>query len=123
MFDQVVCFSYDPSRKSTVFNSFTNLFFSQSKSSSNENTHVEEEGQPTTEGDSTEVTEIASDVGAITLTRVPSDSASNTENPMVDEDSVKRLMDMGFVAEVSRNVLLKHKGNETAAVNELLSSK
>lgn len=63
-------------------------------------------------------------VGSLTLERVDSSASSSSsgESGLVDENSVKRLMDMGFMADVSRATLLKHNGNETAAVNELLSS-
>jgi hypothetical protein len=44
------------------------------------------------------------------------------ESDWVDENSVKRLTDMGFMADMSRATLRKHNGNETAAINELLSS-
>jgi len=66
-------------------------------------------------------------VATLTLENVDSSASSSSASSssgssLVDENSVKRLMDMGFMADVSRNTLLKHNGNETAAVNELLSS-
>lgn len=118
---EVIRFSYDPSRKTTVFSSFTNLFF-QTKSTNE--IPVEENVQASADsGNSDEkVTEIAHDVEAMTVNNEVAKNTATVDTSLVDENSVKRLMDMGFVEEVSRNVLLKHNGNETAAINELLGS-
>lgn len=112
---QVIRFSYDSSRKKTVFNSFAKLFSRSEGGGKAEKEGGQEEGESSTVVDS---------AAAVTPT-VPVEGAGQEGaggDGLVDENSVRRLMDMGFVAEVSRSTLLKYNGNETAAINELLSS-
>lgn len=116
----IVRFSYDPSRKPTVFGAFSKMFSrksnpsEQSKSTSENNIDEKADQNSPLEDDNN-----AADAPVLTKT---SSSQSTDDSALVDENSVQRLVNMGFDAEISRNSLLKHNGNETAAINDLLSS-
>lgn len=81
-----------------------------------------EDTSSTTAGPGPDGSALDGPVASLTLEKVDSTASSSHESALVDENSVKRLMDMGFMGDISREVLLKHNGNETAAINELLAS-
>jgi hypothetical protein len=122
-FPQVIRFSYDPSRKPTVFNAFSKMFFQASTPKEDDETKKTIEESNASEGTSLEE---LGDAPLPTLDRIDSSASTSSCNGesgiLVDENSVKRLMDMGFLADVSKRTLIKHNGNETAAINELLGS-
>mmetsp|Transcript_25306 Transcript_25306/g.42700 ORF Transcript_25306/g.42700 Transcript_25306/m.42700 type:complete len:504 (-) Transcript_25306:849-2360(-) len=123
---QVIRFSYDPSRKTTIFSAFSSLFAKSSTPNGSATTEKDEKTDNTDKesenlGDQA-VENVVNNVESMSLTREASSNSQNSESGLVDEGSVRRLMDMGFMADISRATLLKHNGNETAAINELLGS-
>lgn len=110
---KVMRFSYDSSRKQTIFNSFAKMF---TRSSGPSDTDAKKEEAVDEKEELSDVLETPPP-----LERDNSSASTSSTNGVVDENSVKRLVDMGFVADVSREMLIKHNGNETAAINELLS--
>ena len=115
-------FSYDPSRKNTIFNRLSKMFFQPSSTSSDcvekDDNNNDDKEDPTIE--SPDVVQTTNSVSEITINNDSNVQAN--DSTFVDENSVKRLTDMGFMDDVVRSTLVKHNGNETEAINDLLSS-
>jgi hypothetical protein len=115
---QVIRFAYDPSRKKTIFNSISSMFFSPPTAKSEQGQQDPKQQQGTVQ----QGTLLVENFGELKLERAQSGSSVSSESSQVDENSVKRLVDMGFAAGAARDTLIKFNGNETAAINELLKT-